>query len=136
MHFAPGRCILFYNVIMSFPLYLIHSILGNETNNTCVFLLIDGLCPLVHTLRRGRRGRMVVGFTTAYVISAYHHYSCEFLSRSQQGTPVSATNKTVRHDITEILLKVPLNTSTLASSWMFLVWSFTILLLCWSENKD
>jgi hypothetical protein len=30
------------------------------------------------------------------------------------GTPVSFTNKTVRHDITEILLKVALNTATLA----------------------
>ena len=29
------------------------------------------------------------------------------------GTPVSTTNKTVRHDITEILLKVALNTRTL-----------------------
>ena len=29
------------------------------------------------------------------------------------GTPVSSTNKTVRHDITEILLKVALNTITL-----------------------
>jgi hypothetical protein len=29
------------------------------------------------------------------------------------GTPVSSTNKTDRHDIIEILLKVPLNTITL-----------------------
>jgi hypothetical protein len=31
-----------------------------------------------------RRGRdcMVVGFTTTYAISAYHHWSCEFESRS------------------------------------------------------
>ena len=29
------------------------------------------------------------------------------------GTPVSSTNKTDRHDITEILLKVTLNTITL-----------------------
>jgi hypothetical protein len=28
------------------------------------------------------------------------------------GTPVSSTNKTDRHDITEILLKVTLNTKT------------------------
>ena len=33
---------------------------------------------------RGRRGRdrMVVGFTTTYAISAYHHWCCEFESRS------------------------------------------------------
>jgi hypothetical protein len=36
---------------------------------------------------RGRRGRdrMVVGFTTTYAISAYHHWSCEFESRSGRG---------------------------------------------------
>jgi hypothetical protein len=67
------------------------------------------------------------------VISAYHYYRCEFEPRSwwgvldttlgdkvcQQlttgrwfslGTPVSSTNKTDHHDITEILLKVALNT--------------------------
>jgi len=34
----------------------------------------------------GRRGRdrMVVGFTTTYAISAYHHW-CEFESRSGRG---------------------------------------------------
>jgi hypothetical protein len=36
--------------------------------------------------RRGRRDRdrMVVGFTITYVISAYHHCSCEFESRSDE----------------------------------------------------
>ena len=31
------------------------------------------------------RDRMVVGFTITYVISAHHHYSCEFESRSWRG---------------------------------------------------
>ena len=74
---------------------------------------------------------MVVGFTTTYAISAYHHWCCEFESRSGRGvqhdvikfvsdlwqvggflwvTPVSSTNKIDGHDITEILLKVALNT--------------------------
>ena len=64
------------------------------------------------------------------VISAYRHYSCVFESRSWRGvqlyvivcqrlatgwwlslgTSVSSTNKTDRHDIVEILLKVALNT--------------------------
>ena len=37
---------------------------------------------LVWLLGRGRRGRdrMVVGFISAYAISAYHHYSCELES--------------------------------------------------------
>jgi len=31
------------------------------------------------------RGRMVVGFTTTYAISDYHHCSCEFEYRSGRG---------------------------------------------------
>jgi hypothetical protein len=98
---------------------------------------------------KGRRGhdRMVVGFTITYAISAYHHYYCEFESRSWRGildttlcdkacqwfsadTPVSSTNKTDRRDITEILLKVLLNTITqmcgavvgLISQWATDIW--------------
>jgi len=35
----------------------------------------------------GRRGRdrMVVGFTTTYALSAYHHWCCDFESRSGRG---------------------------------------------------
>jgi len=41
----------------------------------------------LETDTRGRRGRdrMVVGFTTTYAISAYHHWCCEFESRSGRG---------------------------------------------------
>jgi hypothetical protein len=73
---------------------------------------------------------MVVGFTTTYAISAHHHDSYEFESRSERGVQHyvikfvsvlqqvggflrvlrSSTNKTDRHDITEILLKLPLRT--------------------------
>jgi len=81
---------------------------------------------------------MVVGFTTTYAISAYHHWCCELKIISIRarcttlcdkvcewlatgrwfsvGTPVSSTNKTDRPDITEILLKVVLNTITLSLS--------------------
>jgi hypothetical protein len=40
-----------------------------------------------HLILGGRRGgdRMVVGFTTAYAISAYHHWCCEFESRPGRG---------------------------------------------------
>jgi hypothetical protein len=76
------------------------------------------------------RDRMVVGFTTTYAISAYHHWCCEFESRSGRGVQhyvikfvsdlrhvggflqvlrFSPINKTERHDIAEILLKVALN---------------------------
>jgi hypothetical protein len=83
---------------------------------------------------------MVAGYTTTCAISVYHHYSCEFKSRSLQGvldttlcdkvcqlfvagwwfslgTPVSSTNKTDGHDITEMLLNVALNTSNLIIGW-------------------
>ena len=76
---------------------------------------------------------MVVGFTTKYAISAYHHLSYELEYRSGEaysikhyvikfvsdlrqvggfllGTPVSSTNKTYHHDIIEIFMKVALNT--------------------------
>jgi hypothetical protein len=38
-------------------------------------------------IQRSHRGhdRMVVEFTTTYAISAYHHWCCEFKSRSGQG---------------------------------------------------
>jgi hypothetical protein len=72
-----------------------------------------------------------VEFATTYAISAYHHWHCEFKSCSGEvyskqhcdkvcqwlatgqwfspGSPVSSNNKTDRHDITEIVLKVALN---------------------------
>jgi hypothetical protein len=66
---------------------------------------------------------MVVGFTTTYTNSAYYHWCCEIRARCttlcdkicrwlvtgrcfSPGPPVFSTNKTDRHDITEILLKV------------------------------
>ena len=67
----------------------------------------------------GRRGRMVVGFTTIYAIGAYHHsgevhsiqhYVMQWFS---PGIPVSSTKKTDRYDVTEILLNVELIIITL-----------------------
>ena len=87
------------------------------------------------TSNRGRCGRgcLVVECTTTYVIRAYHHWSYEFESRSWRGvldttlgdkvcqwiatgrwfSPVSSTNKTGFHDITEISFKVALSTITI-----------------------
>jgi hypothetical protein len=85
----------------------------------------------IHTT--GRRGRdcLVVGFTATYAISAYHHWCCQLESRSGRGVQHHAIKfvsdlrkvggflgflrfppsiKTDRHDITEMLLKVALNT--------------------------
>ena len=74
---------------------------------------------------------MVVGFTTTYAISAYHHWCCEFESRSGRCVQHYVIKfvsdlwqvcgflqvlwfpppiKTDCYDITEILLKVALNT--------------------------
>jgi hypothetical protein len=58
----------------------------------------------------------VVSSNTAHgEVYSIQHYVKKFVSDLQQvtgfltGTPVSSTNKTERHDIAEILLKVPLN---------------------------
>ena len=76
-----------------------------------------------------RRDIMVVGFTTTYAISAYHHWSCQFESHSWRvvfdttscdkvcqwpaqvqwfspGPPVSPTNKTDHHDIIDLIFLV------------------------------
>jgi hypothetical protein len=96
----------------------------------CLFYILSDLSM------RGRcgRDRMVVGFTTTYAISAYHHWClmlwvrisirtrcttlcckvCQWPTTGQWfslGTLVSTTNKTDCHDITEILLKVALSTN-------------------------
>jgi hypothetical protein len=81
------------------------------------------------------RDRMVVEFRTTYPISSYHHWCCEFESRSGRGVQhyvikfVSDLRQvggflrnlrfpppiklTATHDIAEILLKVALSTTTL-----------------------
>ena len=71
------------------------------------------------------RDRMIVGFTTTYAVSDYHHWCCGFDSHSRRGVQhymikfvsdlrqvmvFSSTNKTDHHDIAEILFKVALNT--------------------------
>ena len=96
---------------------------------------------------RGCHGRdhMVVGFTTTYAISAYHHECCEFELHWGRGlldttlgdkdchwlvagqwfspcTLVSSNNKIDCHEITEILLKVELNSITLSKTVAFNNW--------------
>ena len=44
---------------------------------------------------------------------SFHYLSCEFELWFSSDTPVSATNKTDLHDITEILIKLAFNTITL-----------------------
>jgi hypothetical protein len=96
---------------------------------------------------------MVVGFIITYVIGAYHHqrfafeprwcevysiqhyvikFACKWLTAGRlfsPDIPVSSTNKTDIHDITELLLKVALKTTHLGQShchllpiWFIFVW--------------
>ena len=66
---------------------------------------------------------MVIGFTTTCAISVYVHTLCDKVCQClatgqwfSPGTPVSFTNKTDRHDIAEILLKMAVNSITPPSS--------------------
>jgi len=103
-----------------------------DPNPVQYFCYVSLIYRMLFILSGGRRSRdrMVVGLTTTYSTSAYHHWCCEFGSPSGRdvqhyvirfqwlatgrwyspGPPVSSTNKTNRHDITEIMLKVALNT--------------------------
>jgi hypothetical protein len=104
-------------------------------------------------------------FTITYEISAHHHWSCELESRSWRGvldttlcdrvcqwltagwwfslcTPVSSSNKTDHHDITEILLKVALNTITITTKrskmtkfWNYVNFSILSVVHCHSIEK-
>jgi len=50
-------------------------------------IIQQSICHISQSSTRGCRGhdRMVVGFTTTYAINAYHHWCCEFESRSGRG---------------------------------------------------
>ena len=45
-------------------------------------VILVNSCVIIYYRGRRSRDRMVVGFTTTYAISAYHHLCCEFKSRS------------------------------------------------------
>ena len=98
--------------------------------------------PIICCYTWGRRGRnrMVVGFTTTYAISDYHHWCCEFESRSWRGVQhyvikfVSDLRQVGsflrdlhqqnwRHDITEILLKVALNTIKQTNLYIYILYT-------------
>jgi hypothetical protein len=88
------------------------------------------ITKFLHIISSRGRNCMVVGFTTTYAICAYHYWCCEFESRSGRGVQhyvikfvsdlwqVSGFLQVIqfpppiklRHDITELLLEVTLNT--------------------------
>ena len=69
-----------------------------QMNNECTFKIILG---------RHGRDRMVVGFTTTNAKSV--PITTDVVSSNLDQGVVFSTNKTDRHDITKILLKVALN---------------------------
>ena len=98
-----------------------------------MLVIYESSCLITLYHVRGHRGRdrMIVGFTTNYVnqylsplilwvhilirarCTTLCNTVCQWLVTGRWFTPcplVSSTNKTDRHDITEILLKVTLNT--------------------------
>ena len=104
--------------------WLIVGFLTPVTNSAYVFR--KRTCSTIYQTYMGPSyASMVVGSTTIYAISAYHHLLCEFESRSHEvysmqlygikvlptgrwvspGTPVSSTNNTDRHGLTGICWK-------------------------------
>jgi hypothetical protein len=79
----------FHNSINRFCGLVLYMVFYTTFNNISVILLrsvllVEETGVLKDEFIRGRRrrDRMVVGFTTTYAISAYHHQSCEFELRS------------------------------------------------------
>ena len=130
-HFILANGICFADNVLSFAL------INNFWKGFLFYVFFFTKLDNIHFSSLNRechgRDRMVVGFTTTCATSTYLHWCCEFEPRSWRGvldtklcdkvgqwlaagrcyspcTPVSSTNKTDRHDITEILLKVALNT--------------------------
>ena len=96
---------------------IVIQVLGVFLVQSCVQFL-QCLC-IIHSGDRCGRFRIVVGFTTTYAISVYHHHnSCSWRvvldtriydKVCQWVSPGSSSNKADRQDMTEILLKVSLN---------------------------
>ena len=85
----PFRPVPLCSVILLLPLFVDNIIISFYINWNCVVILVivSFIIDLLdlHFQIFGGRDRMVVGFTTTYAISAYHHWCCEFKSRSRRG---------------------------------------------------
>ena len=64
-------------------------------------------------------------FQTAAILHFPFFLVCQWHEAGRSFSPVSSTIKTDRHDITEILLKVALNTITTLYSSFTIYWNFT-----------
>ena len=80
-------------------------------------------------LIRGCRGRdrMVVGFTTTYAINAYHHWCCEFESRSGRG---------VQHYVIKFVSDLRLVSGFLGVFWFTPPIKLTATIQHHQENKQ
>ena len=60
------------------------NVLIRKPSHSLCFAISRDTCLSIYMARRGRN-HLVVGFTTTYAISAYHHWCCEFETLSRQG---------------------------------------------------
>jgi len=115
----------------------------NTLNWIFIVLADRNVTSLGHIILIQSRPPWSYEFTTTYAISDYHHWCCEFESRSGRGVqdyvikvcqwlttprwffpgpPVSSANKSDLHDITEILLKVALSNIKQTKNFFYLIW--------------
>ena len=128
LHFCDKIRVCFFCLIGNLrQLSRITSSLLSRIRQTLVFCSCDNFS--MHIINKGRcsHNRMVVGFTSTYVISGQHRswrgvldtticdHVCQLLTAGQQvtlSTPDSSANKSDRHDMAEILLKVVLSNNS------------------------
>ena len=58
---------------------------GQFVNYHCLNVICINLARITSTGGRHGHDRMVVGFTTTYITSAYQYWCCEFASRPERG---------------------------------------------------
>ena len=126
------------------------------------FTLHVVLLPLSIVIRCHRgHDRMVLGFSTNYAITAYHHYCCELEFNSWRyildtqlhvcakvcewltagrwfspGTLVSSTYENDHYNIVRTVLKVALNTMTLTLCCPELLFLLVLPLWSWCRSGD
>ena len=86
MHTLHGLCV-YVLVLERVSRNFISTDMSVDTISTyySYHLILSASVPLTDLWVLHGRDRMVVGFTTTYAISAYHHYRCEFESQSGRG---------------------------------------------------
>jgi hypothetical protein len=85
--FSPLCCLLFFDIriLITLLVSLNTSYLFSILSNILFFWTRSRFTAFSTSSSATGYDRMVVGFTTTYAISAYHHWCCEFQSRSGRG---------------------------------------------------